>query len=89
MAKAEAADQADEPDGVWIPDELARREQRLAEIARAKAIIEARAKERHVREQAEYDAKMVTREAKATATGPAASRPRRRWPSPVRPTKST
>jgi hypothetical protein len=69
MAKAEAADQADLPDGMSIPDELARREQRLAEIARARTIIEARAKERHAREQAEYDAKMAAREAKAAATG--------------------
>jgi transposase len=69
MAKAEAADQADVPDGMSIPDELARRELRLAEIARARAVIEARAKERHAREQAEYDAKMAAREAKAAATG--------------------
>jgi transposase len=69
MAKAEAADQADVPDGMSIPDELARREQRLAEIARARAIIEARAKERHAHEQAEYDAKMAAREAKTMATG--------------------
>ena len=69
MAKAEAADQAEVPDGMSIPEELARREQRLAEIARARAIIEARAKERHAREQAEYDAKMAAREAKAAATG--------------------
>jgi transposase len=69
MAKAEAADQADVPDGMSIPDELARREQRLAEIARARAIIEARAKERHTHEQAEYDAKMAAREAKTMATG--------------------
>jgi transposase len=69
MARAEAADQADVPDGMSIPDELARREQRLAEIARARAIIEARAKERHAREQAEYDAKMAAREAKTAATG--------------------
>ena len=41
MAKAEAADQADVPDGMSIPEELARREKRLAEIARARAIIEA------------------------------------------------
>jgi hypothetical protein len=46
MATAEAADQADVPDGMSIPEELARREQRLAAIARAKATIEARAKER-------------------------------------------
>src|SRR5690348_11452595 len=69
MAKAEAADQADVPDGMSIPEELARREQRLAEIARAKAIIAARAKERFAREQAEYDAKMAAREAKTAATG--------------------
>ena len=37
MAKAEAADQADVPDGMSIPEELARREARLAAIARAKA----------------------------------------------------
>jgi hypothetical protein len=50
LAKAEAADRADLPDGLSIPEELARREQRLAEIARARAVIEARAKERHARE---------------------------------------
>ena len=79
MAKAEAADQADVPDGMSIPDELARREQRLAEIVRARAIIEARAKERQAREQAEYDAKMAAREAKAAATG---KKPGGRLPTP-------
>jgi transposase len=79
MAKAEAADQADVPDGMSIPEELARREQRLAEIARARAIIEARAKERHAREQAEYDAKMAAREAKTAATG---KKPGGRPPTP-------
>jgi transposase len=69
LGKAEAADQADVPDGMSIPEELARRERRLAEIARAKAVIEARAKERHAREQAEYDAKIAAREAKTAATG--------------------
>ena len=69
MARAEAADQADLPDGMSIPEELARREQRLAKIACARAKIEARAKERHAREQAEYDAKMAAREAKIAATG--------------------
>jgi transposase len=79
MARAEAADQADLPDGMSLPEELARREQRLAEIARARAIIEARAKERHAREQAEYDAKMAAREAKAAATG---KKPGGRPPAP-------
>src|ERR1700756_1157761 len=79
MAKAEVADQADVPDGMSIPEELARREQRLAAIARAKATIEARAKERHVRERAEHDAKFAPREAKTAATG---KKPRGRPPAP-------
>src|SRR5512141_1679089 len=33
MAKAEAADQVDIPDGISIPDELARREERLSKLA--------------------------------------------------------
>src|ERR1700757_4683160 len=79
MAKAEAADQADLPDGMSIPEELARREQRLAEIARAKAIIETRAKGGRAHEQAEYDAKMAAREAKTAATG---KKPGGRPPTP-------
>ncbi|GAC1507634.1 MAG: hypothetical protein NVS1B6_15230 [Steroidobacteraceae bacterium] len=75
MAKAEAADQADVPDGMSIPEELARRGARLAAIARAKSTIEARAKERYAREQAEHDAKMAQRAAKAAATGKKTSGP--------------
>ena len=56
MAKAEAADAADISDGMSIPDELARREERLRKIAEARVKIEARAKERHAREQAEHEA---------------------------------
>src|SRR5271169_5487250 len=78
-AMAEAADQADAPDGMSIPEELARREKRLAEIARARAIIEARAKERFVREQAEYEAKMAAREARSAETG---KKPGGRPPAP-------
>src|SRR5580658_6558866 len=69
MAKAEAADAADLPDGLSIPDELARREDRLRKIAAARAKIEARAKERHAREQAEHDALLAARAAKTAATG--------------------
>ncbi len=79
MAKAEAADQADVPDGMSIPEELARRETRLAAIARAKAIIEARAMERFARERAEYDAKLAVRDAKQEATG---KKPRGKPPAP-------
>jgi len=69
LAKAEAADQADGPDGMSIPEELARREERLKKIAEAKAKIEARAKERYEREKAEHEAKLAAREAKEKATG--------------------
>jgi len=62
-----------------IPEELARREQRLVAIAKAKATIEARAKERHAREQAEHDAKMAERAAKTRATG---KKPGGRPPAP-------
>ena len=79
LGKAEAADQADVPDGMQVPEELARREKRLAEIARAKAVIEARAKERHAREQAAYEARMAAREAKQAQTG---KKPGGRVPQP-------
>lgn len=69
MARAEAADQADVPDGMSVPEELARREARLAAIAAAKAKIEARARARHTREQVEYEAKLAARDAKTKATG--------------------
>jgi transposase len=69
MAKAEAADKADFPDGMSIPDELARREDRLKKIAEARAKIEARAKERYERELAEHQAKLAAREVKEKATG--------------------
>jgi transposase len=78
-ATAEAADQADVADGMSIPEELARREKRLAEIARARAIIEARAKERYAREKAEHEAKMAARAAKSAETG---KKPGGRAPAP-------
>ena len=69
MALAEAADGADVPDGMSVPEELARREDRLARIAEAKAVIEARARERLERERAEYEAKLEARAEKAEKTG--------------------
>ena len=69
MAKAEAADAADLPYSVSIPDELARREERLRKLAEARAKIEARARERHAREQAEHEAKLAARQANAEASG--------------------
>jgi hypothetical protein len=69
LARAEAGDQADVPDGMSIPDQLASREERLAKLAAARAKIEARAEERYEREKAEHEAKLATRKAKAKATG--------------------
>jgi hypothetical protein len=56
LARAEAADQADVSDGMSIPEELARREERLAKLAEARAKLDARAKERFEREMAEHRA---------------------------------
>lgn len=69
LALAEQADRADVPDGVSLPAEIKRREDRLNAMAAAKAKIEARAKERFEREQAAYEAKVAQREAKAKETG--------------------
>jgi hypothetical protein len=91
MAKAEAADAADVPDGLSIPDELARREERLHKLAEARAKIEARAKERHAREQAEHEARLAARQAKAEASGksPAAGLPNLRSRGRALTTRST
>lgn len=69
LKKAEAADRADIPDGMNIPEELERREKRLAAIAAAKAEIEKRAAERHAREQAAYEKKVAERAKKEQTTG--------------------
>ena len=69
LALAEKADQADLPTGVDLPEELKRREDRLAAMAAAKATIAARAKERYQREKAEYEEKIARRAAKEKATG--------------------
>lgn len=69
LARAEAADSASLPAGLSIPDELARREARLSDIAEAKAKIEARAAERFADEQRHYEERLAAREARAKARG--------------------
>ena len=87
LARAEAADQEPLPEGLSLPAELARREERLAAIRQAKTQIEARAAERDAREQADYEAKMKAREDKATRTGKKPGGKPPEPPSPgVRPT---
>ena len=76
---AERADQTSAPDGMSIPEELTRREDRLDAIVRAKTQIEARAKERFEREQAEYESKLKKRQEKEEATG---KKPRGEAPKP-------
>jgi transposase len=69
FALGERAERADLPDGLVISAEIALRTARLARLAEAKAVLEARAKERHALEQAEYDAKVREREEKAAKSG--------------------
>lgn len=69
LALAEQADQSNVPDGMSIPEELARREDRLKAIDAAKEKIKARAQERHRREQAEYEEKLARRAEKEKTTG--------------------
>src|SRR5690606_28583511 len=69
MKLAEAADQSALPEAVNLPEEILRREDRLAAIAAAKAKIEARAAERFAREQTEHQAKLATRARKEAESG--------------------
>ena len=63
----ESADQGELklPEGLVIDDEIAFRRERLDNLSRAKAVLEARAKERYEIEKAEYEAKLREREEKA------------------------
>jgi transposase len=71
LALGESADQGevDLPEGMVIQDEIARRAERLENLARAKAVLQARAEERYAAEQAEYAAKVQEREEKAKRKG--------------------
>lgn len=73
---AEAADAANIPDGMSIPEELERREARLAAIAEAKKKIEARVKQQ---QEAEYQQKLAARAAHEKHTG---KKPLGRPPAP-------
>ena len=62
LAKAEDADWAPLEDGLRIPDEVTRRQERRAKLAAARAEMEARAYARAQAERAEYEAKLARRE---------------------------
>jgi len=65
---AETADQSAIPDGMSVPQEIARREDQIKAISAARTQIESRARERYDREKAEFDRKVAAREAKEAET---------------------
>ena len=81
FALAEHADLQPLPAGLVPADEIALREDQLARLAQAKAVLKARADERDQAEKADYDAKVLEREQKARSSG---GKPR--GPSPKPPT---
>ncbi len=82
MALAEAADTTEVAEGMDIPEELERRQQRLQAISDAKAKLEARATERQAAEQAEYEAKKAKRQAQSQASGRPPRGPEPKPPQP-------
>src|SRR6266496_6740595 len=66
---SEQSDQPEVSDGLVVRDEIARREDRLARLAQAKAVLETRAGERAAAEQADYEEKMAQREERERTTG--------------------
>jgi transposase len=64
LAKAEQADATPLQDGLTIPDEITRRQERRAALAQARAEIEARAQARYALQLAEHETKLAERAAK-------------------------
>jgi transposase len=69
LAKAENADSIPLQDGLTIPEEIKRREDRIAKLGEAKRVMEERAKERLLEERAQYEEKIAARQAKEETTG--------------------
>jgi transposase len=90
LAKAEAADQADVPDGMSIPEELERREKRLETLAAARATIEdgRRSGSSGSKPSIWQSLRRGKRRPKRRARSPAANRRRRRWKVCCRPSRS-
>src|SRR5260370_17290863 len=82
FALSEQSDQPEVPDGLVVRDEMARRADRLARLAEAKAVLEARAQERATAEQADYEAMMAQRAERGRTTR---RRSRGRPPTPPTP----
>ncbi len=69
MEKAEEADAEELPEETSVPEEIARREERLEKIREAKQTIEERARKRHEAEKAAYEEKMEKRWEEEKRTG--------------------
>lgn len=71
LTLSEQVDQGERtlPEELVLADEVAIRQERLTKLAKAKAVLEARAQERYASEQAEYQAKLRAREEKARTKG--------------------
>lgn len=78
LALAETSDRTALPDGMDVPAEIARREDRLSAITQAKAKIEQRAGERYQGEQQEFEGKQAKRKAQRDA----GKKPRGKDPEP-------
>ena len=69
FALGERADAEEWPEGLGVSTEVAFRQARLARLAEARAVLEARARERDVIEAAAYEVKVRERAERANATG--------------------
>lgn len=82
LALGKQTDETELPEGLEIDTEVAFRQERLVNLAEAKRVLEARAKERYQAELAVYQAKLRAREEKAQETG---RKPRGPEPKPPKP----
>ena len=78
LQKAEDADSTPLEDGLTVPAEVARRQERIEKLRAATAVIEARAKERHREEMAAFAEKQKRREDQVAA----GKKPKGRAPKP-------
>ena len=79
LALGERADQGRLPEGLDVGEEIVFRQERLASLAQAKAVLELRAEDRYQAEKAEYEAKLREQAEKARRKG---RKPRGRKPKP-------
>ena len=79
LQNAEAADSTPLQHGLTIPEEIQRREDRIAKLRAATQAMESRAAERLIEEQTAYQEKLAVRQAKEQSTG---KKPRGKAPEP-------